>query len=61
MHEADQPDALGDFPEADVLAGEDCAEVDLAAPEAQAAALSDRESAIVERILQLRQARIRAR
>ncbi|PYR34296.1 MAG: hypothetical protein DMF89_16055 [Acidobacteria bacterium] len=37
LHEGDEPDALADLRHADVLAGEDVAEVDLASPEADAA------------------------
>jgi hypothetical protein len=34
VHEADQPDVIGDFPDADGLTGKDLAEVDLASVEA---------------------------
>ena len=43
MHEADEPDALSDFPDADALTGEDGAEIDFATPEAQVTALGDGE------------------
>ena len=49
VHKADQPDSIADFLHADVLTGKHGAEVDLAAPEAGAAALSDGEGAVVER------------
>ena len=38
MHEADQPDVVGDFSDADVLSGEHDAEIGLAAAEASASA-----------------------
>lgn len=55
MHEADQPDVIGDFPDSDILTGEDGAEVDLASAEARSAALRDGDSAVVQRVLQGRQ------
>jgi hypothetical protein len=36
VHEADQPDVIGDFADADVLTGEHATEIDLAAAKAQA-------------------------
>jgi hypothetical protein len=39
--EADVPEALSDFPGTAVLTGKDCAEIDLAATDAQPAALGD--------------------
>ena len=53
LHKADQPDFIANLLDADVLAGEDGAETDLAAAEADATALGDGDGAIVERILKL--------
>ena len=61
MHEADQPDVIGDLAHADVLAGEHHAEIDFAPAEAQPAALGDGDGVIVQRVFQLRQAPIGAR
>ena len=61
VHEANQPDVLGDFAHADVLAGEDRAEVDFATAEAQPPALGDGDGLIVQRVFQRRQALIGAR
>ena len=41
IHIADEPDSIADFLDPDVLVGEDGAQIDLAAPEADAAALGD--------------------
>jgi hypothetical protein len=48
VHEADQPDLLGDLAVADRLTGEDLAEVDLSAVEAGATAASDRDRQIMD-------------
>jgi len=40
MREADQPDLVGDFPDADILAGKYGAEVDLTPADANSAALT---------------------
>ena len=53
VHEAHQPDLLGDLLDADVLSGEHLTEIDLATPDADAAAGRDGDGAIVEGILQL--------
>ena len=53
FHKAYEPDFIAHFFDADVLAGEHGAEIDLAPPDADATALSDRNSAFVERILEL--------
>ena len=58
VHEGHQPDFIGDFLDADVLTGKDRAEVDLAAAEADAAALGDGDRAIVQRVLELAEAAI---
>jgi hypothetical protein len=39
VHEADQPDVIGDFADADVLTCKHATEIDLAAAEAQATTL----------------------
>ena len=52
---------VGDFFDADVLTGEDVAQVDLAASEADATAASDGDGAVVERIDELLEAVIRPR
>jgi hypothetical protein len=54
VHEADEPDVVIDLFDSDIVTREDTAEVDFAAVEADAAALSDCQSAIVERVRQLR-------
>ena len=61
VHKADQPDFLRHFLDADVLTGEDGAQVDFSGSEAEATVLSDGEGAVVERVFQLRQARIGSR
>ena len=60
MHEADQPDVIGDFAHSDGLTGKDLAEIDLASAKTQAAALRDDDGAIVEGIFQGVQARVGA-
>jgi hypothetical protein len=47
---------IGDFPDSDGLTGKDLAEIDLAPTEAQASALRDDDGAIVEGVLERRQA-----
>jgi hypothetical protein len=54
VHEADQPDVIGDFADADVLTSEHATEIDLAPAKAQAAALGHGDGHIVERVMQLR-------
>jgi hypothetical protein len=61
VHEADEPDAVSDFPDTDALTGEGGTEIDFARAEAQAAALRDRDGAIVEGIVELWQAGVGAR
>jgi hypothetical protein len=58
VHEAGQPDVIGDFSRPDVLTRKDLTEIDLASCEAQAAALGDGDRHVVERIVQLLQAGI---
>jgi hypothetical protein len=53
FHKADQPDFIANLLDADVLAGEDGAEIDLAAADADAATLGNGDGAIVERVLKL--------
>ncbi len=53
MHEADQPDVISDFADADVLTSEHATEIDLALAEAEAAALGDGHGEIVEGVFQL--------
>jgi len=53
VHEADQPDLLGDLADADGLTGEDLAEVDFSAIEADATAASDRDRPIMEGVLEI--------
>jgi hypothetical protein len=59
-HEADQPDLVGDFLDTDALTGESLAQVDLLRPKTNAAAARDGEGAIMEGVLELRQAVVRA-
>ena len=61
MHEADEPDALVDLFDADVLAGEDRAEVDLAPVEADAPAVGHGNGVVVQRVGELAEASIRPR
>jgi len=60
VHEADQPDVISDFPNADGLAGKDLAEIDLASTEAQPPALRDDDGAIVEGVVKGRYAGVAA-
>ena len=60
FHKADQPDFIANLLDADVLAGEDGAEIDLAAADADATALGDGNGAIVERVLKLAEAAVGA-
>ena len=50
MHEADEPDLVSDFLDADVLTGEGSIEIGLASADARVPSLSHRDSAIMERI-----------
>src|ERR1039458_1917180 len=61
FHKADQPDSVADLFDADVLASEHGAEVDLLLPDADPAAVGDRDGAIVEVILKFSDAPIGAR
>ncbi|HEY1615292.1 MAG TPA: hypothetical protein VGF97_16545 [Rhizomicrobium sp.] len=56
MHEADEPDSVVGLPDADILAGEDGAEIDLALFVADATAGGDGDCLVVERIVELGQA-----
>ena len=53
MHEGHEPDALVDLLDADVLPGENGAEVDLAPTEADATSVGDGDGAIVQRVSEL--------
>ena len=53
MHKADQPDFIADLLDTDILTGEDSAEIDLSAPEADAATLGDGNDSVVERVVKL--------
>src|SRR5262245_49914036 len=55
MHEADEPNAVVDFLDAELLAGQHGRDVDLLAMEAEAAAGGDDTVAVVERICEFRQ------
>lgn len=56
VHDADEPDALAHLFDADSLAGEDVAQVDLAPVVADAATVGDGGCPIVERIVEVAQA-----
>ena len=60
IHKAYQPDSIADFFDPDVLTGKHRAQIDLAAPEADAAALGDGDGAVVEGVVQLVEPVIRA-
>jgi len=60
VHEADEPDVLGDFSNADVLSGEGAAEIDFPFAEAESPTLSDGDGAIVQGIVEFGQAVIGA-
>ncbi len=53
VHEADQPDFLGDLFDADVLSGEHLAEVDLTLSDADAATCGNGDGAIMEGVFQV--------
>lgn len=53
VHEGHHPDLLADFRDADVLTGEYGAEIDLTPTDADPAALSDRDGAVVEGVFQV--------
>jgi hypothetical protein len=61
VDEADEPDAVIDFPDAEILACEHCGDVDLLAVQTDASAGGDEDVAVVERIGEFRQAAIRPR
>jgi len=60
IHEADEPDAVVDFLDADGLAGQAGAYVDFFAIEAQTAAVGDDDSLVVERVDEFLNALVRA-
>jgi hypothetical protein len=53
MHKGDEPNTLVDLLDADVLPGEDRAEVNLALAKADAATMGDRDGAVVQRVSEL--------
>jgi len=61
MHEADEPDAVVDFLDAEALACEHARDVDLLAMQANAATGGDEDVAVVERIAKFGQAVVGAR
>ena len=58
LHEADQPDLVLDLLDADLLTGEDRAEVDLLPSEADSAAVRDSDGPVVEGVLEVRESAI---
>ena len=48
VHKADEPGSIADFPDPDVLTGEDDTDIDLAAAEANAAARGDSDGSVKE-------------
>jgi len=55
VHEADEPDAVGDLFDTNQLASEDGAEVDFAALEANMAAVGDQRGSVMEWIFEIAQ------
>jgi hypothetical protein len=53
LHKAHQPHLVADLLDAHVLAGEDGAEIDFAAPDANAAAAGDGDGAVMEGVFEL--------
>src|SRR5207247_10192215 len=53
VHKADEPDFIAHLLDPDILAGEDGAQMDLSAPEADAATLGDGDGSLVERVVKL--------
>ena len=53
IHEADEPDSIADFLDPDILTGEDGAEIDFSASDADAAALGDGDGSVVKRVVKL--------
>jgi len=53
VHKADEPDFIAHLLDTDILAGEDGAEINLSAPEADAATLGDGDGSVVERAVKL--------
>jgi hypothetical protein len=60
VHEADEPDVVGDFSHADVLSRKDPTEIDFAASEAQTAALHHGNGHVVEGVMQFLQPCVRS-
>ena len=61
VHEADEPNLLADLLDADALAGEDGAEIDLLAIEADAPACGHGDGSVVEWVIEFRQAAVGTR
>ena len=55
VHEAHLPDSIRDLPDSHILACKDLTEIDLAFAQADAAAVGDGDSAVVEGIGELRE------
>jgi hypothetical protein len=53
LHKAHQPHLVADLLDADVLAGEDRTQIDLAAPDANPAAASDRDGAVMKGVFEI--------
>ena len=58
IHKTDQPDAVVNFFDADRLAGEGYAEVDLLVVQAKTSATGDHDGAVVERVVRIGDAEI---
>jgi hypothetical protein len=58
VHEADEPDLVGDLLHPDILAGEHVRQVDFLPSEADAAAAGDSDRSIMEAVVKLLQATI---
>lgn len=56
MHEADQPDTVGDLFDAEQLTGEDRADVDFAAFEADATAIGDQRCPVMKWVVEILEA-----
>ena len=58
-HEADEPDSVLDFADADSLSGEGLGEIDFLSVKADAPATGDQDGAIVKRVMRFGQALVR--
>ncbi len=61
VHKADEPNVLADLLDANALAGEDGAEIDLLAIEADAPACGHGDGSVVEGVIQVGQSSVGAR